>query len=105
MTHLRLFEDLRTRLFVEVSSPQATLSRTIFLPAFRAGAPEIANAKHSELVKISFGEESLFVPYLVIISRNESVRNGYRMVGLLEETDSINVLNHIYDILAYSAFG
>ena len=105
MTHLRVFEDSKNRLFIEITSPEAKLSRVLLVRAFHDGAPELAGLKRAELVRASFEGRTIFVAFLLVLSRSEEVRHKLRLAGALEETDSIDVLNNLRDVFAYSADG
>jgi hypothetical protein len=105
MTHLRVFEDSKHRLFVELTPAKSNLSRVLFVRALREDSPDIAIAKPSEIVRATFHGETISIAFLTIVNRDESVRRNYRLLGVLEETDSINVLNNILDVLAFNAYG
>ena len=53
-------------------------------------------------MRVPFGNETLLVLFLIVASApKDLVSARLKQIGELPETDSINVLNHIVDILAY----
>ena len=56
----------------------------------------------TETMRVPFGNETLLVLFLIVASApKDLVSARLKQIGELPETDSINVLNHIVDILAY----
>jgi hypothetical protein len=101
MTNLRVFEDPLKRRLIEFSSAESTLSRALFLPVLRPEQEISRLLNTSEVVNVKFQNEILRVPFLVILSRKRSRISRYKMLGELEETESINILNHVLDVLAW----
>ena len=101
MTNLRVFENSRDRRFIEISSQHSTLTYALVVPVLprELPFPEIPN--RAEVVEIRFNNEIVRVAFLLVSYRFRAALDRYRLVGKLEETDSINVLNHVLDILAY----
>jgi hypothetical protein len=102
MTGLRVFEDAEGRFFLELTAPELAAERALFVPALPQDSPDSIALSESARVTILFRQQKYFVPYLLITSlvRTESTRR-FQFAGLLEATDSINVLNHLVDLLAY----
>jgi hypothetical protein len=102
MTNLAVFEDLAGDLFIQISAKHLPLSRALFVAASRSGSRDAAHVNPAETVCVAFGGDTLVAFYLVIASVSPDIAQArFKKIGQLEETDSINILNHIVDILAY----
>jgi hypothetical protein len=97
---LRVFESPNGKLFLEITAPELQLQTALFVPALPEGHAEIHEADRLSYVAVPMLGKRYFVPYLLITVRNKDERS-WRLVGELEQNDSINILNHIIDVLAY----
>ena len=97
---LRVFESPDGKLFLEITAPELQFQTALFVPALPEGHPQIHASDRLSYVAISFSAKRYFVPYLLISARDK-VEDAWRPIGELEQTDSINILNHIIDVLAY----
>src|SRR6266446_5475610 len=98
--NLRVFANTSGNLLVEISHPSLKSAVTWFLPMLPQESPALRGIDPSRLVAVRLREKLYQVPYLHI----RTLRLGgalLREVGQLEPEDSINVLNHIQDILAW----
>ena len=77
------------------------LSRALFVPVLGGDQPAFKQLNRSEVVEVFFQNETLRVPFLLVLSRERSRIQRYRLLGSLEETESIKILNHVLDILAW----
>jgi hypothetical protein len=101
MINLQVFEDLSGDLFIQISSNNLSLGRIVFASAIRESSRDASLINRTETVRVSFGNESLLVFFLIIGNApKDLVAARFKKIGELPETDSINVLNHIVDILA-----
>ena len=97
---LRVFANVRANLLVEISHPSLKSTVTWFLPMLPSESPALRGIDPSRLVAVRLEQKLHQVPYLHI----RTVRFGTASlaeVGKLEPEDSINVLNHVLDILAW----
>jgi hypothetical protein len=102
MTNLPVFEDLSGDIYIQISAPQLLLSQKLFVAAAQLPPARIAELNSAEILQVPFSGATLTIFFLVIASiRGDYVTARFKRIGELEETDSINVLNHIVDILAY----
>jgi hypothetical protein len=100
--NLPIFEDLSGALFIQISSKNLSLGRVLFVSAIRESSREASLVNLTETVRVSFGSETLLVLFLIVASTPKNlVAARLKEIGELPETDSINVLNHIVDILGY----
>lgn len=101
MTHLRVFETQEKRLLVEISSPQSSLPRVLFVGASIAPSDSI-DFNRNEVLEFSLQDKRLFVHFLNVSSRPRSdLPVQLRQIGELSEADSITILDRIREILAY----
>jgi hypothetical protein len=101
MTNLRVFEDRWKRRLIEISAPDSVLSRALFLPVLRDDQQLSKLLNPSEVVEVIFQNELLRIPFLLTLSRERVRISRYSLLGVLEETDSIKILNHLLDVLAW----
>ena len=97
---LRVFEDEKGGLHLEISSPSLKYKRCLFVPMLPSVTPLLDQVDPNTLVDVLYGGNAYRVAYLLIHSEQTSLRN-WRQLGEIEESDSRNVLNHILDILAW----
>jgi hypothetical protein len=101
MTNLRIFENRANRRLIEISSSGLASTHALFVPVVPAIFPLRDKFSPSEIIEVRFGNEILRVAFLGILSRRRSIIATDRLIGHLEETDSINVINHLLDVLAW----
>ena len=99
---LRVFKSGEDSLAVEVSSPQSKSSFKWFTPLYPEEAVELQNIDPMNLVKVIFDGKRFYVSFLVIWTA-KVLDDRKAVMGTLGYEDSINVLNNIYDRLAYDA--
>ena len=97
---LRVFADEDGQLHLEISSPALVYSRGLFVPMLASSASLLQAVEPGALVNVWHEGSTFQVPYLLVHSKEKSLTN-WKSVGVLEENDSRNVLNHILDILAW----
>jgi hypothetical protein len=98
--NLRVFANASGNLLVEISHPSLKSVLTWFLPVLPQESPALRGIDPSRLVPVRLHEKVCQIPYLHI----RTIRSGAASLteaGQLEPEDSINVLNHIQDILAW----
>jgi len=99
---LRVFKSAEGTLAVEISSPELKSSLKWFVPLYSEGANELQGIEPVDLVKVTYGNKIFYVPFFLV--RTVQIEGGSTAVaGSLGYEDSINVLNNIYDRLAYDA--
>ena len=102
MTGLRVFEDAEGRIFLEITAPELSLDRALFVPAAPEIFPPTRDVSPSARVTIRFHQTTYVVAFLLITSLVPSeAKRRFKFAGLLEATDSINILNHLVDVLGY----
>jgi len=97
---LRVFANASGNLLVEISHPSLKSAVTWFLPMLPQESPALRGIDPSRLVVVGLREKLYQIPYLHIRTIRLSAA-PLMQVGQLEPEDSINVLNHIQDILAW----
>src|SRR5205809_3078564 len=97
---LRVFANAGGNLLVEISHPSLKASAKCFLPMLPRGSAALRKIDRSRLVAVRLRGNSYEIPYLHI--RTIGVRiSELKEFDQLETEDSINVLNHVHDILAW----
>src|SRR5438034_1143236 len=97
---LRVFANASGNLLAEISHPSLKSSVRWFLPMLPPATPALQQVDPSRLVAVRLQERSYQIPYLHIRTIRLSAAL-LKEVGQLGPEDSINVLNHIQDILAW----
>jgi hypothetical protein len=100
MTQLRVFQDLSGRLWVEITSPAANLTRSLFVRAFWQEATALP-VNPSEIVIAEFQGKKLVIGFLLVSSRRRETWAKFKCLGSLDENPSRDVLNNVLDLLAY----
>ena len=98
---LRVFANPAGNLLVEISHPSLKSSVKWFLPMLPQATPALRGIDPSRLVAVQLQGKSYEIPYLHIRTVGAVSAAGLKEIGQLEPEDSINVLNHIQDILAW----
>ena len=100
--NLRVFRSVEESLVVEVSSPELESLLKWFVPLLPDGSDKLKALRPEDLVKVSYEGVAFHVPFILI--RTIRIAEGREVVvGTLNNEDSINVLNNIYDRLAYDS--
>src|SRR2546422_11533561 len=98
--NLRVFANASGNLLVEISHPSLKSAVAWFLAMLPQENPALRGIDPSRLVAVRLHEKLYQIPYLHI--RTIRLRTTpLTEVGQLQAEDSINVLNHIQDILAW----
>ena len=97
---LRVFANPAGNFLAEVSHPSLKASVKWFLPMLPQGSPVLRGVDLSRLVSVRLQGNSYEIPYLHIRTIRLRVPE-LKEVGHLEIEDSINILNHVQDILAW----
>ena|ERR1043166_4229173 len=98
--NLRVFANSSGNLLLEISHPSLKSALTWFLPMLPQESPALRGIDPSRLVEVRLHEKLYQIPYIHI--RTIQLRTDpLTEVGQLEAEDSINVLNHIQDLLAW----
>jgi hypothetical protein len=98
--NLRVFQSAEKSLVVEISSPELKSKFKWFVPLLPEGSEKLQNIVPTELAKVVYESKHFHVPFLLILT--VQIEEGREMVvGSLNLEDSINVLNNIYDRLAF----
>jgi hypothetical protein len=102
MTNLPVFEDLSGDLYIQISASELQISQKLFVAAANLGADKIKDFNPAEIVQVRFGNVTITVFFLLIASIPAALVSArFKEIGRLEETDSINILNNLRDILAW----
>jgi hypothetical protein len=101
MTQLRVFQDLKERVWVEVTSPKAKMTRSLFVRGYWNEAIGAIPLNSDECVVADLKGEKLIVGFLLVTSRRRESCAKLKPLGLLEENPSRDILNNILDILGY----
>ena len=98
--NLRVFANTSGNLLVEISHPSLKSAFTWFLPMLPQETPALRGIDPSRLVVVRLHENPYQIPYLHIRAIRLSTV-PLTEAGQLGPEDSINVLNHVQDILAW----
>ena len=97
---LRVFANPAGNLLVEISHPSLQAGLKWFLPMLPEGSPILGRIDRSRLLSVRLQGNSYEIPYLHI--RTTALPTAQlKEVGDLEPEDSINILNHVQDLLAW----
>jgi hypothetical protein len=98
--NLRVLRSAEGSLTVEISSPELQSVHKWFVPLLPEDAVELKELDPTGLVSVMYRDKTYRVPFFLILTI--PVENPRKLVvGTLSREDSINVLNNIYDRLAY----
>jgi hypothetical protein len=98
--NLRVLRSAEGSLTVEISSPELQSVHKWFVPLLPEDSGELKGLDPAGLVSVMYQDKTHRVPFFLILTVPvEDPRE--LVVGALSQEDSINVLNNIYDRLAY----
>jgi hypothetical protein len=98
--NLRVFKLAESALMLEISSPELDSGLKWFVPLLEKDSEKLHNVNPREQIDVLFQEE----PYAVLFMLIRTIRVGDdrgTIEGKLTLEDSINVLNNIFDRLAF----
>jgi hypothetical protein len=98
--HLRVFQSTEQALAVEISSPARKSDLKWFVPLQPENSEMLRAIDPTEIVRVKFRDENHIVPFF-LIRTVRITESSQVVVGTLSLEDSINVLNNVYDRLAY----
>jgi hypothetical protein len=100
--NLRVFKSAEESLVIEISSPELKSALKWFVPLLPEDSEKLKNLSVADLVKVAYDNKVFYVPFFLI--RTVRIEEGREtVVGSLNLDDSINVLNNIYDRMAYDS--
>ena len=70
------------------------------MPMVRASSSLLQGIDPNTLVQVFYAEDSSSVPYLIVHSEDPRAEN-WRLAGVIDESHSRDILNHILDIIAW----
>jgi len=97
--NLSVFKTAENARVVEISSPSLKSNLKWFVPLLAENSEKSRNIKSSDVIRVTFAQAHL-VPYMLV----RTVRieeNPRHVVGTLSPEDSTNLLNNVYDRLAF----
>jgi len=97
---LRVFANPAGNLLVEISHPSLKAGVKWFLPMLPEGSPILRRIDRSRLLSVQLQGNSYEVPYLHIRTIGLPT-SQLKEIDHLEPEDSINILNHVQDLLAW----
>src|SRR4051794_22651437 len=97
---LRVFANAAGNLLVEISHPSLKAGVKWFLPMLPQGSPVLRRIDRNRLVSVRLHGNGYEIPYLHIRTTGLA-KPQLREIGQLEPEDSINILNHVQDLLAW----
>jgi len=97
---LRVFANPAGNLLVEISHPSLKASVKWLLPMLPDGSPILRRIDRSRLLSVRLQGNTYEIPYLHIRATAVSP-SQLKEIGNLEPEDSINILNHVQDLLAW----
>ena len=99
--HLRVFQAADGTLAVEVSSPRlAETEHRWLVPLVPETQASSAESRAGDAVRVRFHGEIHLAFYMLILSVPCPLDSA-KKIGTVNNEDSINILNHIFDRLAY----
>jgi hypothetical protein len=87
-------------LLVEISHPSLKAGVKWFLPMLPEGSPVLQRIDRSTLVSVRLHGNSYLIPYLHVRTTGVA-KSQLKEIDQLEREDSINILNHVQDLLAW----
>ena len=97
---LRVFANAAGNLLVEISHPSLNAGVKWFLPMLPQESPVLRRIDRSRLLSVRLQGNSYEIPYLHIRTIGLPITQ-LKEVDQLESEDSINILNHVQDLLAW----
>src|SRR5439155_20523968 len=97
---LRVFANAAGSLLVEISHPSLRAGVKWFLPMLPRGSPVLRRIDRSRLLSVRLQGNSYEIPYLHLRTIGLPITQ-LNEVDQLEPEDSINILNHVQDLLAW----
>ena len=97
---LRVFANATGKLLVEISHPSLKAGVKWFLPMLPQGSPVLGRIDRSRLVSVRLHGNSYASPYLHIRT-SALAKAQFKEIDQLEPEDSINILNHVQDLLEW----
>src|SRR5712675_1493368 len=97
---LRVFANPAGNLLVEISHPSLKAGINWFLPMLPEGSPVLRRIDRSRLISVRLQGITYEIPYLHIRT-TALATSQLRETDQLEPEDSINILNHVQDLLAW----
>jgi hypothetical protein len=100
--NLRVFKLAESALMLEISSPKLESGLKWFVPLLEKGAKELHDVNTREQIDVVFQKKPYVVLFMLVRTiRLENKRGSVE--GALTLEDSINVLNNIFDRLAFDS--
>jgi hypothetical protein len=97
---LRVFSNSAGNLLVEISHPESKSTMKWFLPMLPSNHPALANLDPAIRVSVKFAGTKHQIPFYNV--RTIGVRTPHLdLIGHLENEDSVNVMNNVYDVMAW----
>jgi hypothetical protein len=100
--NLRVFKLTGGALMLEISSPKLESELKWFVPLLEKDSPKIRDISPREQVEVVFQDEPYVVPFMLVSTIRIGANRG-PIEGALTLEDSINVLNNIFDRLAFDS--
>jgi len=101
MTELRVFQDLKDRLWVEITFPSVRVSRSLFVRAFWEDSRPALPFPRDEIITTEFQGRRLVIAFVIVENRRRRSCDKFLYLGVLDTDSSRNVLNNLLDLLAY----
>jgi hypothetical protein len=101
MTELRVFQDLKDRLWIEITFPTVRVSRSLFVRAFWEDSRPTLPFPRDEIITVEFKGRRLVVAFLIVENRRRRSCDRFINLGFLDTDSSRDVLNNLLDLLAY----
>lgn len=97
--NLRVFSLAESAMMVEISSPSLDSELKWFVPLLESDSEKLRGVSAARQIPVTFQGRSYTVAFMLI--RTVRVPQSAQPIGTISTEDSINVLNNIYDRLAY----
>ena len=97
---LRVFANASGNLLVEISHPSLRAGVKWFLPMLPEGNGVLQRIDRSRLLSVRLQGSGYEIPYLHIRTSGWPT-SQLKEIDQLEPEDSINILNHVQDLLAW----
>jgi hypothetical protein len=100
--NLRVFKLAESAPMLEISSPELESELTWFVPLLEKDSEKLRNVNSHEQINVVFQNKPCVVLFMLVRTIRVENKRG-PIEGALTLEDSINVLNNIFDRLAFDA--
>lgn len=97
--NLRVFSLADSAMMLEISSPSLDSDLRWFVPLLESGSEKLRSVSPVRQIPVTFQGRQCMVAFMLV--RTIRVQSSAQPIGTISLEDSVNVLNNIFDRLAY----